>query len=255
MLRTANPAMKPFAQPQTWDALAPDAPRTMTIGGTVQASTILIGICGVAAVLVWGWLHGGSHNAAMTPLMLGSAIGGFLLAMVIVFKPRTAPFLSPLYAVIEGVFVGVISFFVPTAFGAPEGVVIQAVLLTFGIFAALLMAYASGLVRLGSTATKVVTVATGGIAIYYLLGFVLGMVGLPIIQLGWDSGPIGIGFSVVVVILASLNLVLDFQFIEAGVQRNAPKHMEWYGAFGLLVTLVWLYIEVLRLLAKLQSRD
>jgi uncharacterized YccA/Bax inhibitor family protein len=218
---------------------------------------VLLAICMVVAILTWAWArNGGVASGAGYGVLLGAFLATGVMGLIIGLKPRTAPFLSPLHAAGEGAFLGIISYIVPLQFkGVGEGVVIQAMLLCFGILTALLLAYSAGLVRLGSTATKVVLVATGGVAIYYFGGWLLSMFGLPVIQLGWQGGIAGIGFSLFVVVLASLNLVLDFQFIQAGVVNKAPKYMEWYGAFGLLVTLVWLYIEVLRLLAKIQSRD
>jgi uncharacterized YccA/Bax inhibitor family protein len=250
-MRTSNPALKAFVSPEGYAATRPAA-ATMTIRGTVIASGILTAICAASAVLTWSLLSGGNRGTAI-PCLLGGAIGGLICGLVIHFSPRSAPYLAPIYALCEGVFVGVISLIVPLMYNkAPEGLVIQAVLLTFGILFALLMAYGAGLVRLGSTATKVIVVATAGVFVYYAAAFVLSLLGVPVLRLGWDAGPLGIGFSVFVVVLASLNLVLDFQFIEAGVTNRAPRYMEWYGAFGLLVTLVWLYIEALRLLAKLR---
>jgi uncharacterized YccA/Bax inhibitor family protein len=170
-------------------------------------------------------------------------------------SPKTSPFCSPIYALGEGAAVGVFSWLVPVIYNkAPEGIVFQALLLTFGILFALVAAYACGMVRFGSTTRKVIVIATCGIGLYYLAVLVMNLVGMQVTSLGWSTSPLGIGFSVFVVVLASLNLVLDFQFIEAGVQNKAPRYMEWYGAYGLLVTLVWLYIEALRLIAKIQRR-
>lgn len=255
-MRTSNPAMQAFVKPDTWESLAPPAERvkTMTFGGTITAAFILTGICGAVSVVFYSMLKSGSIAVAM-PWLIGSLIGGLVLGLIISFVPRTAPFLSPVYAAAEGAVVGTISWIVPQHFKVGEGVVIQAALLTFGILFALLIAYSAGLIRIGATATKVIVVATAGVAVYYIAVMLLNLFGMGIVSLGWQGGAIGIGFSLFVVALASLNLVLDFQFIEAGVMNKAPKHMEWYGAFGLLVTLVWLYIETLRLLAKIQSRD
>jgi uncharacterized YccA/Bax inhibitor family protein len=253
-MRTANPALQQFVQPQTWDrpgVRAAATPRTMTVAGTAIKAGILLAICAVVAVAVWSWANTAASPGVVFGPTLGAILAGVVLALVISFKPATAPFLAPIYAVTEGVFVGAVSWFVPYRYQVGEAVVFQAAGLTFGILLALLIAYSAGLVRLGSTATKVVTVATGGIAIYYLAILGLGLVGIGIPNLHVDASPLGIGFSILVICLASLNLVLDFQFIEAGVVRGAPKHMEWYGAFGLLVTLVWLYVETLRLLSKL----
>ena len=158
---------------------------------------------------------------------------------------------APLYALAEGLFLGGVSSLFEARF---PGIVMQAVLLTFGTLFALLMAYRSGLVRATENFKLGVVAATGGIALVYLATIVLGFfgIGIPYIH---ESGLVGIGFSLFVVVVAALNLVLDFDFIETGVEQGAPKYMEWYGAFGLMVTRVWLYIEFLRLLAKLQSRD
>ena len=157
---------------------------------------------------------------------------------------------SPIYAVIEGVFLGVISSMMESKF---PGIVMQAVGLTFGVLFALLVAYKSKMIKVTDNFRLGVVAATGGIAILYFISIIMGFFGarIPFIH---ESGPLGIGFSLFVVVIASLNLVLDFDFIEKGAEYNAPKYMEWYGAFGLLVTLIWLYIEILRLLAKLNSR-
>jgi len=255
-MRTANPALKAFERSQTWDDFEGKVAkvRPMTIQGTVLATSILLAIC--AGVGIWSW-NAFADGTLHQGWGWGGLLGGLVLALVIVFVPRTAPFLSPVYAAAEGLFLGIISYLVPRMYeGAGDEVVIQALGLTFGILAILLIAYASGLVRIGGTAARVIAIATGGIALYYVAGMLFSAFGagwFP--RLGWDASPIGIGFSVVVVILASLNLVLDFQFIEAGVKQRAPKYMEWYGAFGLLVTLVWLYFELLRLLAKIAGRE
>jgi uncharacterized YccA/Bax inhibitor family protein len=243
--------MKAFLNPQI---LAGPAARTMTLHGTIAKTGILLGLCSITAVMAWNYMQQGTPSQTGNIALFGSVIGALVLGLVISFAPRTAPVLAPIYALLEGAVVGLISWVVPQHFHVNPGVVIQAIMLTFGITAALLIAYSLGLVRLGSTATKVILVATSGICIYYLAVMMLSLIGLPILSLGWSSGLAGIGFSLFVVVLASLNLVLDFQFIEAGAVGGAPKHMEWYGAFSLMVTLVWLYFEVLRLLSKLRDR-
>ncbi len=174
-----------------------------------------------------------------------------MFALATSLKPTWAPITAPLYALIEGFFLGSISAVYEARF---NGIVFQAVLLTFGTLFALLFAYRSGMIKATENFKLGVVAATGGIALVYLATIVLGLFGvrIPFIH---DSGLIGIGFSLFVVVVAALNLVLDFDFIESGVEHGAPKHMEWYGAFGLMVTLVWLYIEFLRLLSKLQSRN
>ena len=170
--------------------------------------------------------------------------------MVTIFKPTVGHITVPAYAVVEGVFLGVISMIFNAMY---PGIVVQAVFLTFGTLGALLLAYKSGLIQATENFKLGVVAATGGIAILYLINFVMSFFGsgMGIIS---SNGTMGILFSGFVVVIAALNLVLDFDFIEEGAEMGAPKYMEWYGAFGLLVTLIWLYLEILRLLAKLQSR-
>jgi uncharacterized YccA/Bax inhibitor family protein len=249
-MRTSNPALKAFVQREIY---AGTRSSTMTIRGTVIKTAILTAMCAIAAVFTWSMLRSGAQAQAW-----GWMMGGFAAAtvcwIVLMFRPQAAPIAAPVYAVGEGLVVGALSFLVPVMYNkAPEGIVIQAVLLTFGILFALLAAYGAGLVRISGTAAKVIIVATAGVMLYYVVGMLLGLLGVPVISLGWQAGPMGIAFSVFVVVLASLNLVLDFQFIEAGAQNGAPKYMEWYAGYALLVTLIWLYVESLRLLSKLRK--
>jgi uncharacterized YccA/Bax inhibitor family protein len=199
----------------------------------------------------WAQFSGPDSAPAMMPLVLGGAIGGLVLALVTAFKKTWAPFTAPLYAVVEGVFIGALSAIFEARY---PGIVIQAVGLTFGTMAAMLLAYRSGLIRATEKFKLGVVAATGGILLLYLAQFVMGFFGH---SMGFISGNgfMAIGFSAFVVIIAALNLVLDFDLIESGAQSGAPKYMEWYGAFALTVTLVWLYLEILRLLSKLQSRN
>lgn len=222
----------------------------MTLNGTVNKTALLLFGVVATAALSWRRTMGTEDPSALMPYILIGAIGGFIVAMVTVFKQEWSPVTAPLYAVLEGLFLGVISALFETMY---PGIVLQAVLLTFGTLTSLLMAYKSGLIRATENFKLGVTAATGGIALIYLVGFVMSFFGsgIPYIH---ESGMIGIGFSLFVVVIAALNLVLDFDFIENGVERGAPKYMEWYAAFGLLVTLIWLYLEILRLLAKLRSR-
>jgi len=170
--------------------------------------------------------------------------------MVTIFKKEWAGITAPIYALVEGVFLGIISALFEQKY---PGIVTQAVMLTFGTLFCLLLAYKSKLIKVTQNFRLGVIAATGAVALFYFLSLILGFFGIhiPFIH---QSGPLGIGFSLVVVVIASLNLVLDFDFIEQGAQMGAPRYMEWYGAFGLLVTLIWLYLEILRLLAKLNSR-
>jgi uncharacterized YccA/Bax inhibitor family protein len=221
----------------------------MTVEGTVVKTSVLLTLLVIAAGFTW--IPAATNPALAQGMAMAGALAGLVFAFITIFRPTAAPFTAPLYAVCEGLFVGGISAAFEARF---PGIVVQAVLLTFGTLGALLMAYTSGLIRATENFKLGVVSATGAIFLVYLVSFVGNFFGwnVPFIH---DSGLFGIAFSGFVVVIAALNLVLDFDFIESGAAHGAPKHMEWYGAFGLLVTLVWLYIEILRLLAKLQSRD
>jgi len=257
-MRTSNPAFNTpaFTQPQRWSDLAPAQAKTMTVSGTVNASFILLTLTAGAAVA--GWMVAAGNPGLIYP----ASIGAFMVSLAIGFglrlAPKYSPFIAPVYALVEGVFLGAISWAFQK-YIAP-GVVFQALILTFGIFFALLAAYSVGLIRIGSVAKRCIIAATGGVMFLYVAIFALRMLGIQNVPFLHDimsvkgGGMIGIGFSLFVVVLASLNLVLDFQFVEEGAQNQLPKYMEWYGAFALLTTLIWLYIEILRLLAKLQRR-
>ncbi|MGH8053306.1 MAG: Bax inhibitor-1/YccA family protein [Stenotrophomonas sp.] len=225
----------------------------MTINGTVSKTSILLLLAVLTAAFAWNntLTDTGELAAAGRLYLWGGMIVGFILSLVTIFKKTWAPVSAPLYALAEGFFLGSISAIYEARF---DGIVFQAVILTFGTLFALLFAYRSGLIKATENFKLGVVAATGGIALVYLATIVLGFfnINIPFIH---DSGLIGIGFSLFVVVIAALNLVLDFDFIESGVEAGAPKYMEWYGAFGLMVTLVWLYIEFLRLLSKLQSRN
>jgi uncharacterized YccA/Bax inhibitor family protein len=249
MMRSANPALNNntftrYAQPYS------DA-ETMTINGTVNKAGILLILCLMPAAWLWQKFFSAQNPDVVYPYLIGGALGGFVTAMVTVFKKEWAPITAPIYALLEGLVLGGISAVFEARF---PGIVIQAVGLTFGTLFALLMAYKSGVIKATENFKLGVVAATGGIALVYLAGFVLGFFGISIPYIH-GSGPIGIIFSLVVVVIAALNLVLDFDFIENGAAMGAPKYMEWYAAFGLLVTLIWLYLEILRLLSKLRSRN
>lgn len=255
MMRTANPALSAnvfTAQPRA--AQAGDA---MTIAGTVNRTGILLLLAMITAAFAWGQSYRAPNYFEDAPtfvptIWLGvGGIGGFIAALVTIFKKTWAPITAPIYAALEGLLLGAVSAGFEVRF---PGIAIQAVTGTFGTLAALLIAYRSGLIRATENFKLGVAAATGGIAIIYLIGWVMRLfgTGIPYIH---ESGTIGIGFSLFVVVIAAMNLVLDFDFIEQGAARRAPKYLEWYAAFGLMVTLVWLYLEMLRLLAKLRSRD
>lgn len=224
----------------------------MTLNGTVNKTGFLLLLSVLTAAFAWSktFTAAGELAPGANIFLIGGALGGFVLALVTTFKKEWSPVTAPLYALLEGFFLGTVSAVYDARF---QGIVLQAVLLTFGTLFALLFAYRSGLIRATENFKLGVVAATGGIMLIYLATIGLGFFGIHIPYIH-ESGIIGIGFSLFVVVVAALNLVLDFDFIETGVEAGAPKYMEWYGAFGLMVTLVWLYLEFLRLLAKLQRR-
>lgn len=238
----------------------------MTLGNTVLKSLTLVGICIVAATFTWGLTtttEGGKLVVDMgvaMPWMLGGAIGGLVVAMITIFKPKAAPFTAPLYAVLEGLFLGAISAFYEATFGSAEGtnpmfsgIVVQAIALTMAVTLVMLTLYGTRVIRVTDKLRAGIIAATGAVFLVYIASFALSFFGVQIPYLH-SSGPIGIGISLVIVGIAAFNLLLDFDLIERGVQTGAPKYMEWYAGFALLVTLVWLYLEILRLLSKLRSR-
>jgi len=255
MIRSGNPALKEstFLDLGSGTVVSRDA-GAMTLNGTINKTGFLLLLTVLTAAFAWSQVQFGIDGRPQPGFgiyLWGGLIGGFILAMVTIFKKTWAPVTAPLYALVEGFFLGAISAMYNHLY---DGIVLQAVMLTFGTLFALLMAYRSGLIKATENFKLGVVAATGGIALVYLATIVLGFfnIQIPLIH---ESGLIGIGFSLFVIVIAALNLVLDFDFIETGVEQGAPKYMEWYGAFGLMVTLVWLYIEFLRLLAKLNSRD
>ncbi len=219
----------------------------MTLKGTIDKSFLMLVVLMVAALWPWSQMTGGDLNAVSSTMLLG-LVGGFVLALIISFKATLAPYLALPYAALEGLAVGGISAVLETRY---HGIAIQAVGLTFGVLAVLLFAYRMRWVRATAQFRAMVIGATGGIALLYIATMVLGFfhVSVPVL---YAATPLGIGISLVIVGIAALNLVLDFDLIERGVTGGAPKYMEWYAAFGLMVTLVWLYIEILRLLSKVR---
>ena len=244
--RTSNPALSEKA---FRDVVATG--EAMTLQGTVNKTGLLLLCAVVTAAWTWGIAHSDTPGAAMS-WMYGGMFGGFVVALVTIFKAQWAPVTAPLYALLEGLALGGISAILERAY---HGIAVQAVGLTFGTLLVMLLAYKSGVIRATQGFKMGVIAATGGIALLYVVEMVLGgffHIQVPAINSG---GVIGIGFSIFVVIIAALNLVLDFDMIESAVATGAPKYMEWYGAFGLMVTLIWLYFEILRLLSKMRSRN
>jgi len=242
-MRTGNPMMKDNVFTRS---LA--GGETMTLQGAVNKTITLLALVVIGASYTWSLFYN-QGMAAVQPWMMGGLVGGFAVALVTIFKQSWSPVLAPFYAGLEGLALGGISAYFETRF---PGIVLQAVALTFGVMFCLLLAYKSRLIKVTQNFRLGVVAATGGIAVVYVIGFIGSFFGwqIPFIH---ESGIIGIGFSLFVVVIASMNLVLDFDFIERG-DGVAPKYMEWYAAFGLIVTLVWLYLEILRLLSKLRDR-
>ncbi|MCB0167047.1 MAG: Bax inhibitor-1/YccA family protein [Anaerolineae bacterium] len=255
-MRTGNPTLNSKA----FTGLAPTA-ETMTIQGTVNKTLLLLLLALVSAAWIWMRFFDGiggtleptqlaENTAAIYPWIIGGSLGGLVFAFITIFKKTWAGITAPIYALLEGLVLGGLSAIFEAQF---PGIVLQAVSLTFGTMFCMLMAYSSGLIRPSEKFKLGIVAATGAIFLIYLATFILGFFGISI-PLIHGNGWFGIGFSLLVVTVAALNLVLDFDFITNAAQRGAPKYMEWYGAFGLIVTLIWLYIEMLRLLAKLRSR-
>ena len=276
MLRTSNPALSdkvwarsipadqlqdgwgaPTQVPPGPDGASPWTPSrpyaTMTVGGSVSATAVLLVV--LVAFGVFGWNSVEAPRNALDSVALPGWIflavfGALGIAILTAFKPNLARFTAPVYAAVQGLAVGAISAVYQFQF---EGIVVQAIGLTVGITAIMLALYGLRIIKVTEKFRMGVVAATGAIFLVYMLSLVLGLFGVDMPFLH-DTGPVGIIISLVIVGVAALNLALDFDFIERGVQGGAPKHMEWYAAFGLLVTLVWLYLELLRLLSKLQSR-
>ena len=269
MIRTGNPTFRGFEDARRWedDALARAA--SMTVSGTAARTGVLVSLCAGTAVLAWNPMVAWANAGEFGPLLgatFGSVLLGLVLFLVMMFAKKTSPVLAPLYAITEGAYLTGVSIFVAARYLGPDGatgavvsaeatgLIFQAVLMTFGVLAGLLVAYGAGLVRIGGTAAKVMCALLGAVLLYWVVLMIGNMAfGAGIPNLFTSASPMGIGFSVLLVVLASFFLILDFQYIEAGAANRLPKYMEWYAGVGLLVTLVWLYVEILRLLAKLRS--
>lgn len=247
-MRSSNPAMSEriFAKhiANTTDS------GTMTINGTITKIGIMMLLVLAAASYTWGMVMGENPASAQTYLIIG-AIGGLITAIITVFKPRLAAITAPIYAILEGLFLGGISAFINQKY---PGIPFQAVLLTVGTLFTMLFLYRSGRIRATPKFRRGVMMATGAVFFAYLISWIMGMFGLSVGFIH-STGPMGILINLVILVVAALNLIMDFDFIERGAEMSAPKYMEWYGAFGLMVTLVWLYIEFLRLLSRFAGRN
>jgi uncharacterized YccA/Bax inhibitor family protein len=252
MFRTANPALSAdvFRQPETLAGPMRTPVNVMTVHGTASKTAILLGLLLISAS--WTWYLAGTNSPQVIAWLIGGVIAGLVLAMVTIFKPTAAPVTAPLYALAQGLVLGAISKFFE---GAYEGIAIQAVGLTCGVLAVMLFLYASRIIQVTDKFRLGVIAATGAIFLVYLVTFILSFFTANVPYIHAIGGGWGIGISLVIVVIAALNLALDFDLIERGAKEGAPLYMEWYGAFALMVTLIWLYIEILRLLAKLRGRD
>ena len=247
-MRSSNPVMtgKIYEKAGTLSA----GSSVMTINGTINKVGIMLLLVIAAAAYTWNMVMGADAGRAGTFAIAG-AIGGFVVALITVFRPRSSAITAPIYAILEGLFLGAISAIINAQY---PGVAFQAVLLTIGTLFTMLFLYRSGRIRATPRFRRGVLMATGAVFFAYLISWILSLLGMP---MGFmhSAGPLGILINLVIIVIAALNLILDFDFIEKGSQMGAPKFMEWYGAFGVMVTLIWLYIEFLRLLARFSGRD
>lgn len=244
-MRTSNPAFNENLLGH-FDYASPRS-TVMTVQGTVAKSLLLLTILMATAGWTWVNVSTGEWNPAV---IFAGFLGGAILAFVTIFWQKAAPWTSPFYAALEGVALGGVSYFIDQKY---PGIAIQAVMVTGMLTFIMLFLYGTRMIQVTGKVAGAIVACTGALCLVYILSMVLSLFGttIPFIH---SAGPIGIAFSVFVVGLAAFNLLLDFDFIERGAEYNLPKYMEWYGAFGLMLTLVWLYMEVLRLLRKLQDR-
>jgi uncharacterized YccA/Bax inhibitor family protein len=224
-------------------------PAAMTIQGTVGKTFALLGILSATALWSWNATQNDSLDLVVFPV---AGIAAAILAFITIFKPTVSPWTAPLYAAFEGVVLGMLSNIIEARFGY-KGIGLQAVSMTCGTLFVMLFCYGSGLIKVTERLKAGVVAATGAVALVYIVSFVVSLFGVRVPFL-YDASPIGIGISLVIVGIAAFNLLLDFDRIDYGARVGAPRFMEWYAAFGLILTLVWLYLEMLRLLQKLQDR-
>lgn len=275
MFSTGNPALREsaFQAPQRWAELdAAKKANVMTLQGTINKTSMMLGVCALFAVLTWNYAPQIAAQMGIPVILFffGSAIIGLVAGLVIGFNPKAAPVMALPYAIVEGVFVGAASLLYAAWVGgmdpanasgtlsklasAGSSIVLQAGVLTFSITAAMLIAYSTRLIRMSATAVKGIAIATFGailfVGVWWILSLFVGEIQGP-----YAITPIGIGIAAIMVVLASINLLADFWIIEESVKTQQPKYMEWYGGFALLVTIVWLYVSLLRLLAMLRAQE
>lgn len=246
-MRTSNPTLTPTIFSEVPGTSRADA---MTTSGVVNKTAILLMLVLLSAGYTWSVYYKTGSIDTVAPWMMVGLFGGMIAALVTVFKKEWAPITAPMYALLEGLFLGGLSSTIEASY---PGLVVQATGLTFGTLAFMLFIYKSGVIAVTEKFRVGLFAATGAIAMFYLVSMGLSFFGIAVPFIS-GSGLFGIGFSLVVVFIAALNLVLDFDFIEQGARYSLPKYMEWYAAFGLMVTLIWLYVEMLRLLSKIRER-
>ncbi len=253
LTKSSNPVFKEQVFRKGYTA----SEEVMTVNGTINKTALMLLLVIAGALFTWNKffeaiiVNPEAGSAAVLPWLAVGGIGGIIAALVTIFRPQSSAISAPVYAVFEGLFLGGLSAIFESMY---TGIVMRAVALTLAVFFAMLFLYRSGIIKVTKKFMMGVFAATAGIALVYLVGFIGSMFGAPMSFLYGNSN-LSIGFSLVVVAIAALNLVLDFSFIEKASNSGAPKYMEWYGAFGLMVTLIWLYLEILRLLSKLASRN
>jgi len=247
-MRSSNPAMTGRILEKA--GMAATGSNVMTIVGTINKVGLMLLLVIAAAAYTWNMVMGADPGRAGTLAMVG-AIGGFITALITIFRPQSSAISAPIYAILEGLFLGAISAVINARY---PGVAFQAVLLTFGTLFTMLFLYRSGRIRATPRFRRGVMMATGAVFFAYLISWIMSLLGMSV-GFMHSSGPLGILINLAIIVIAALNLIMDFDFIEKGSQMGAPKYMEWYGAFGLMVTLIWLYIEFLRLLSRLAGRD
>lgn len=251
--RSSNPVLKQNVFSRDYTSQSD----VMTVNGTMNKTAIMLLLVVASAIYTWNkFFEAVSVNpeagfSAVAPWLAIGGIGGFITVLVTVFRPKSSGISAPIYAIFEGLFLGGISAILEMRY---SGIVMRAVALTLAVFMIMLFLYRSGMIKVTKKFAMGLFAATGGIALVYLFSFIGGMFGMQMSFL-YGNSLASIGFSLFVVVIAALNLVLDFSFIENASAQGAPKYMEWYGAFGLMVTLIWLYMEILRLLSKIASRD
>ena len=245
---TWNP---PISDGQVSPYVSSKAPgQTMTANGAMSATMFLMVLLVAAATFGWSQVTELESGQITIPSwVMGGLIVGLICAFGVMFKPTAARFLAPVYAIAQGSVVGAISKMFNVQY---PGIVVQAVGATIGVFVMMLVLYRTGILRVTDKFRRIIIGATMGLMAFYLVSFIVGLFGANLIPTG--SSTMSIGFSVLVAGLAAMNLALDFDFIDKAEAAGAPKHMEWFAAFGIMVTLVWLYLEILRLLAKMRDR-